>query len=66
MDTLVEVEGAPAAIEQAILSLGIPRSEFTTQRLADFVQRYELRTGQRAALSTADVESAGSYARADA
>ena len=66
MDTLVEVEGAPDAIEQAILALGVPRSEFTTQRLADFVQRYEQRAGQRAALSTADVESASSYARADA
>ena len=66
MDTLVEVEGAPDAIEQAIQALGIPRSEFTTQRLADFVQRYEQRAGQRAALSTADVESASSYARADA
>ena len=66
MDTLVEVEGAPNAIEQAIQALGIPRSEFTTQRLADFVQRYEERTGQRAALSTADAESASSYARADA
>lgn len=66
MDTLVEVEGAPNAIEQAIHALGIPRAEFTTERLADFVQRYEQRTGQRAAVSTADIETAGSYARADA
>ncbi len=66
MDTLVEVEGAPSAIEQAIQALGIPRSEFTTERLADFVQRYEQRTGQRAAVSPADIGTASPYARADA
>lgn len=66
MDTLVEVEGAPHAIEQAIQALGIARSEFTTERLADFVQRYEERTGQRAALSNADGEQASPYVRADA
>ena len=66
MDTLVEVEGAPHAIEQAIQALGIPRAEFTTERLADFVQRYEERSGQRAALSNADGEQASPYVRADA
>lgn len=66
MDTLVEVEGAPNAIEQAIQALGIPRSAFTTERLADFVQRYEERTGQRAALSKAEGEQASTYVRADA
>jgi predicted adenylyl cyclase CyaB len=66
MDTLVEVEGAPNAIEQAIRALGIPRSEFTTERLADFVQRYEERTGQRAVLSNAEGEQASPYVRADA
>ena len=66
MDMLVEVEGAPDTIERAIQALGIPRSEFTTGRLADFVQRYEERTGQRAALSSADGQQASPYVRADA
>lgn len=66
MDTLVEVEGAPSAIEEAIHALGIPRSEFTTERLADFVQRYEARTGRRALLSRADAAAGNAYARADA
>jgi len=50
MDTLVEVEGSPDGIEKAIEALGIPRSAFTTERLADFVRAYEARTGVRAAL----------------
>jgi adenylate cyclase class IV len=51
MDTLVEVEGPPAAIERAIAALGMPRQEFTADRLLAFVQRYEARTGARAAIS---------------
>jgi predicted adenylyl cyclase CyaB len=66
MDTLVEVEGEPSAIEAAITALGIPRSAFTTERLGDFVQRFEARTGQRAVVSSADVDSASPYAREDA
>ncbi len=66
MDTLVEVEGGPSAIEQAIQALGIPRAEFTTERLADFVQRFEQRTGQRAAVATAAIATPSPYARADA
>lgn len=66
MDTLVEVEGAPSAIEQAIDALGIPRADFTTERLADFVQRFEQRTGQHAAVSAAALASARPYAPADA
>lgn len=50
MDELVEVEGEPGAIESAIAVLGVARESFTSERLADFVRRYELRTGQRAAL----------------
>jgi predicted adenylyl cyclase CyaB len=52
MDVLVEVEGTPAAIEQAITASGIPRSEFTAESLAEFVRRFELRSGQPAVLAT--------------
>ncbi|MEO8946553.1 MAG: class IV adenylate cyclase [Gemmatimonadaceae bacterium] len=51
MDTLVEVEGAPTAIEQAIDALEIPRDRFSADRLTDFVQAFEARTGQRGAVS---------------
>lgn len=59
MDALIEVEGEPAAIEAAIAGTQLPRDGFTAERLQDFVARYELRTGQRAALS--DRELAGDY-----
>jgi predicted adenylyl cyclase CyaB len=59
MDALVEVEGAPASIEAAIAATGLPREGFTAERLNDFVVRYELRTGNRAAVS--DRELAGDY-----
>lgn len=55
MDTLVEVEGAPDAIERAIRVLGLAREGFTAERLADFVARYEQRTGQRAAVCKGDL-----------
>jgi predicted adenylyl cyclase CyaB len=55
MDDLVEIEGEPGAIESAITLLGIPRDACTAERLPDFVRRYEARTGQRAALSDADL-----------
>ena len=51
MDPLVEVEGTPEAIESAISVLGLPRTGFTSERLTDFVLRFEARTGQRAILS---------------
>lgn len=57
LDDLVEVEGTPEAIERAIGRLGLPREGFTTERLPDFVRRYEQRTGERAAVS--DQELAG-------
>lgn len=60
MDILVEVEGEPPVIEQAIASLGMLRGEFTTERLAAFVDRFERRTGVRAAIS--DRELTGDYA----
>lgn len=59
MDTLVEVEGEPAAIERAIAALGVAREAFTSERLPDFVARFETRSGMRAALC--DRELAGDY-----
>lgn len=59
MDVLVEVEGAPEAIERAIGATGLPRAAFTSERLPAFVARYEERTGERAALC--DRELAGDY-----
>jgi adenylate cyclase class IV len=59
MDALVEVEGEPAAIEAAITAMGLPRAGFTSERLRDFVLRFEARTGKRAALC--DRELAGDY-----
>lgn len=59
MDVLVEVEGQPAAIERAIATLGMSRASFSTDRLLEFIVRFQARTGQRAAVS--DAELAGNY-----
>lgn len=59
MDDLVEVEGAPPAIECAIEALGMDRRVFTAERLPDFARRFESRTGERAALCASEL--AGSY-----
>jgi predicted adenylyl cyclase CyaB len=59
MDTLLEIEGPEAAIEMAIRATGLPRDSFNADRLWQFVQRFEARTGQRAAIS--DAELAGTY-----
>jgi predicted adenylyl cyclase CyaB len=59
MDVLVEVEGEPDAIEQAIEALGMARGEFTSERLPIFVERFEHRTGVRAAIC--DGELRGDY-----
>ncbi len=45
MDVLLEIEGDPAAIERAVAASGIPRGEFTADSLAEFVRRFEERTG---------------------
>lgn len=63
MDDLVEVEGTPDAIEKAIALIGLPRSEFTTGRLVDFVVAFEQRTGSRAAISSREL--AGEYLYSD-
>jgi predicted adenylyl cyclase CyaB len=59
MDALVEVEGEPGAIEAAIADTQLPRSGFTSERLQDFVLRFESRAGLRAAIC--DRELAGDY-----
>lgn len=51
MDVLVEVEGTPETIEVAIEVLGMPRGVFSSDRLAAFVERFEERTGVRAAIN---------------
>jgi predicted adenylyl cyclase CyaB len=60
MDVLLEVEGEPAAIEQAIAASGIPRSDFTAEPLAEFVRRFEERSGRAAVLATSPAAPAAS------
>lgn len=59
MDVLVEVEGTPEAIERTIATLALARDGFTAERLPQFVARFELRTGERAAIC--DRELRGDY-----
>lgn len=66
MDVLVEVEGEPSAIEDAIAVTGIPRAGFTTGRLPDFARAFELRTGERAAVSDDELRGIYRYSIADA
>jgi len=66
MDVLVEVEGEPRSIERAIAALGLPRSSFTTERLPDFVKRFEDRTGERAAICDRELEGDYRFSVADA
>ena len=51
MDTLIEIEGDPEAIERRIAEVGLPRSAWLTWRLDEFVDSYEARTGRAARLS---------------
>jgi adenylate cyclase class IV len=66
MDVLVEVEGAPDAIERAIVATGLPREGFSVARLADFAAAYERRTGERAALCARELDGAVPYRAEDA
>lgn len=66
MDDLVEVEGPPVSIERAIKVLAIPREAFTSDRLLDFVQRFEARSGRRAALCAAELSNRTRTRGADA
>jgi adenylate cyclase class IV len=53
MDVLVEIEGEPAGIESAILASGVPRDQFSADRLIDFAARFRTRTRTEPALSLA-------------
>lgn len=66
MDDLVEVEGTPEGIERTIALLRIPRSAFSTDRLPQFVARFQTRTGQTAALCDAELDGTTPYRLDDA
>lgn len=66
MDILIEVEGAPESIEEAIRVLDLPRERFTSSRLPDFVLRFESRTGERAALCDRELDGDYRYSAYDA
>jgi predicted adenylyl cyclase CyaB len=66
MDDLVEVEGEPHMIERAITSIGLPRQAFTSDRLFEFVRRWEERTGETAALCDRELTGERPYALDDA
>jgi predicted adenylyl cyclase CyaB len=56
MDVLVEVEGEPDSIEQTVEALGMARGRFSSDRLPQFVERFEQRTGVRAAICNRELE----------
>lgn len=58
MDVLVEVEGDPARLEEAIAVTGLPRDQFSAAALDDFVARWEQRTGEPAVLALAELSAA--------
>jgi adenylate cyclase class IV len=66
MDDLVEVEGTPEGIERAIVALGIDRGAFSTERLPQFVMRWQRRTGQEPALCDDELAGRRRYALEDA
>lgn len=66
MDDLVEVEGDPGAIERAVEAIGLPREAFTSERLFDFVRRWQERTGESAALCDRELSGEHPYALEDA
>lgn len=45
LDVLVEVEGSGVAIEAALVATGLPREAFSADALAEFGERFALRTG---------------------
>ena len=66
MDALVEVEGTPESIEAAIAGTGLPREGFTSDRLPDFIRRFEQRTLSRAAICRRELAGDYRYLTADA
>jgi hypothetical protein len=51
MDVLVEIEGEPDAIENAVRATGLSRDRFLPEPLPHFVAAYEKRTGRSARLA---------------
>lgn len=51
MDSLVELEGEPEAVEPRLAELGLPREAWKPWPLEEFVRRYEERTGSEAVLA---------------
>lgn len=51
MDVLVEIEGEPAAIEQAVRATSFARDRFVPEALGYFVAAYERRTGRPARIA---------------
>lgn len=66
MDVLVEVEGSPAAIEAAIVDVGLPRAGFSADRLPAFVARFQARTGERAAICDRELRGDFRFRTSDA
>ncbi|HEY3286454.1 MAG TPA: CYTH domain-containing protein [Gemmatimonadaceae bacterium] len=66
MDVLLEVEGTPEAIEAAIAVAGMARDAFTSERLPDFILRFEARTGERAAICRRELDGDYRYSTFDA
>jgi adenylate cyclase class 2 len=56
MDDLAEIEGDPAAMERAVATLGLDRATFAADALVQFVERFEVRTGEKAILSVSESE----------
>jgi adenylate cyclase class IV len=52
MDVLLEVEGAPAAMERAIAATGLPRERFLPESFDYFLTAYEARTGRRGRIAS--------------
>src|SRR5688500_674378 len=66
MCVLDEVEGDVAAIVRALAALGLPRHALPSERLFDFVRRWQERTGQRAPLCDRELGGEHPYALEDA
>ncbi|MDP1889976.1 MAG: class IV adenylate cyclase [Gemmatimonadaceae bacterium] len=66
MDVLMEVEGEPEAIESVIALAGMARADFTSERLPEFILRYEARTGERAAICRRELTGDYRYSTFDA
>ena len=66
MDVLLEIEGEPEAIESVIALMGMARADFTSERLPEFILRYEARTGERAAICRRELTGDYRYSTFDA